>query len=53
MQDEIWMRNWNDAQPRFSADLDRGLARAARAIAGLRHRFGGRDATVHGRIKLG
>lgn len=25
MQDELWMRTWNDGHPRFSDDLHRGL----------------------------
>ncbi len=25
MKDELWMRTWNDGQPRFSDDLHRGI----------------------------
>ena len=53
MQDEIWMRNWNDAHPRFSADLDRGLACVAKAVAGLLRKRGHRDAAPRKRIGLG
>lgn len=53
MQDEIWMRNWNDAQPRFSADIDRGFARLAGTIARLRRRRDGRDASLRTRIGIG
>lgn len=51
MIDEMWMRGWAENHGRFSADLDRGFARIAGAIArlwrrrdacdtGLRHRIG-------------
>ena len=53
MQDEIWMRNWNDTHPHFSSDVDRGFARIAGAIARLRRRRDSRDATLRGRIGLG
>lgn len=53
MQDELWMRNWNDAHPRFSADVDRGLARVAGAIARLRRRRDDRDSSLRTRIGLG
>ncbi|WP_179102069.1 hypothetical protein [Sphingopyxis sp. KK2] len=53
MQDEIWMRNWNDAHPRFSSDIDRGFAMIAGTIARLRRRRDDRDAMLRGRIGLG
>ena len=53
MQDELWMRNWNDAQPRFSADIDRGLASLAGAIARLRRRRDDRTANLRARIGIG
>ncbi len=37
MQDEIWMRNWNEVQPRFRRDMDRGLGRIG---AGIERLFG-------------
>lgn len=52
MQDEIWMRNWNDAHPRFSADVDQGLARIAKAISAWRRR-GNNGAALRRRIGLG
>lgn len=53
MQDELWMRNWNDAQPRFSADIDRGLATLAGAIVRLRRRRDDRTASLRARIGIG
>ncbi|WP_156377607.1 hypothetical protein [Sphingopyxis sp. Root1497] len=53
MQDELWMRNWSDAQPRFSADIDRGLASLAGAIARLRRRRDDRTANLRARIGIG
>lgn len=53
MQDELWMRNWNDAQPRFSADVDRGLAKLAGAIARLRRRRDDRGAILRTRTEIG
>ena len=52
MQDELWMRTWNDGHDRFSADLDRGFARLAGAIARLRRRRNGREADVRQRIGI-
>ena len=34
MQDEQFMQGWNTGHRRFSADLDRGLARLSERIAG-------------------
>ena len=53
MQDELWMRNWNDAQPRFSADVDRGFAKIARAFARLRRRSDDRDSRLRKHIEIG
>lgn len=53
MQDELWMRNWNDAQPRFSADVDRGFRKLAGAIARLRRRRDDRDSSLRTRIGIG
>ncbi|WP_158682038.1 MULTISPECIES: hypothetical protein [Sphingopyxis] len=36
MIDEMWMRGWAENHGRFSADLDRGFASLATAIARLR-----------------
>lgn len=52
MQDELWMRNWNDSHPRFSADLDHGFAQLAGAIARLRRRRDARDAGVRQRLGI-
>ncbi|MBL8652291.1 MAG: hypothetical protein JNL35_18035 [Sphingopyxis sp.] len=53
MQDERWMRAWSENHERFSADVDRGLAALAGAIARLRRRRDGRDASLRGRIGVG
>ncbi len=53
MQDEIWMRNWNDGHPRFCADIDLGLTTLAGAIARLRRRRNARDARLRARIGIG
>lgn len=37
MQDEIWMRNWNNVQPQFRRDMDRGLGLIG---AGIERLFG-------------
>ncbi|WP_260581774.1 hypothetical protein [Sphingopyxis sp. PET50] len=53
MQDEQWMRGWAENHERFSADIDRGIAALAGAIARLRRRRDSRDASVRGRLGLG
>jgi hypothetical protein len=50
MIDEMWMRGWAENHGRFSADLDRGFARIAGAIARLRRRRDARDIDVRRRI---
>ncbi|ALJ14942.1 hypothetical protein ATM17_19450 [Sphingopyxis macrogoltabida] len=35
MKDELWMRNWNEGHPQFSADLHRGLMQLRTAFRRL------------------
>jgi hypothetical protein len=53
MIDEMWMRGWAENHGRFSADLDRGFAQIAGALARLRRRRDARDASLRHRIGTG